>query len=231
MGRPARPAFHRASRRWAVARLASAPAPASFSSSSLWSWGTRRASSSTSLKGLVGGDQLAGFGAKAADVAEAEAQSACSSQYSMVQSHSEMLTSTGRTRRPWRCASLIRTAGTVEAHGLVVQERAGECGEVVALEICAGIGQQREARGVRFGKAIEREGGDRLHDAVLHLAGDAVLRHAFAQPAFDIEHALLRPFEAHGAAQFLGFAAGEVGGDHRHPQAAAPERAGLRASA
>ena len=48
--------------------------------------------------------------------------------------------------------------------------------------------------------------------------GDAVLRHARAQPGFDIEHALLRTFEAHGAAQFLGFAAGEVRGDHRHAQ-------------
>jgi hypothetical protein len=44
------------------------------------------------------------------------------------------------------------------------------------------------------------------------------LHHASAQSAFDIEHPLLRPFESHRAAQVLGFAAGEVGGDHRHLQ-------------
>jgi hypothetical protein len=54
--------------------------------------------------------------------------------------------------------------------------------------------------------------------AVLHFAGDAVARHAGAQLHFDIGHALFGAFEAHGAAQFLGFAARESGGDHGHAQ-------------
>ena len=53
---------------------------------------------------------------------------------------------------------------------------------------------------------------------VLRLAGDAVALHAGAQAAFDILHALLRALEAEGAAQFLGLAAGEAGGDHGHAQ-------------
>jgi hypothetical protein len=61
----------------------------------------------------------------------------------------------------------------------------------VAFEPRARVGDQGEAGRVRFGEAIERERRDRLHDAVLHFTRDAVLRHAGAQSAFDIEHSLL----------------------------------------
>ncbi len=47
---------------------------------------------------------------------------------------------------------------------------------------------------------------------------DAVALHARAQLHFDIRHALFRALEAHGAAQLLGLAARESGGDHRHAQ-------------
>ena len=50
------------------------------------------------------------------------------------------------------------------------------------------------------------------------VGGDSVVRHAGAQLGFDFAHARLRAFEAHGAAQFFGFAAAEVGGDHGHAQ-------------
>ena len=49
-------------------------------------------------------------------------------------------------------------------------------------------------------------------------AGILFWRHAGAQPGFDFFHAGLRALEAHGAAQFFGFAAGEVGGDHGDAQ-------------
>src|SRR5262245_32136823 len=52
----------------------------------------------------------------------------------------------------------------VKAHRLVVQHRAGELGEVVALQICAGISDQREAGGVRFWKSVESEGRDGADD-------------------------------------------------------------------
>ena len=45
-----------------------------------------------------------------------------------------------------------------------------------------------------------------------------MLRHAGAQFGFDFFHAGFRSFEAHGAAQIFGFAAGEVCGDHGDAQ-------------
>ena len=57
-----------------------------------------------------------------------------------------------------------------------------------------------------------------MHDCLLHRASDAVRRHAGAEPLFKIRHAFFRAFESHGAAQFLGFAAAESSGDHRHLQ-------------
>ena len=113
---------------------------------------------------------------------------------------------------------LDQDRGRVESHRLIVQHGAGEGGQVVALQIRAGIGQQRETGGVRFGKAVERERRDGAHDILLRLPGDAVARHAGAQLDFDIRHALFGALEAHGAAQLLGLAAGEAGGDHRHAQ-------------
>ena len=44
------------------------------------------------------------------------------------------------------------------------------------------------------------------------------MRHAGAEFGFDFFHAGLRAFESHGAAQFFGFASGEVGGDHGEAQ-------------
>ncbi len=57
----------------------------------------------------------------------------------------------------------------VEAHGPGVQQPEIEGGGVVGLELGAGVGDQGEARGVRFGEAVEGEGGDALHDLLLAL--------------------------------------------------------------
>ena len=46
----------------------------------------------------------------------------------------------------------------------------------MAFQIRAGVSQQREAGGVRFGKSVQRERGDGVHDGVLRLARDAVAR-------------------------------------------------------
>ena len=62
----------------------------------------------------------------------------------------------------------------VEPHRLVVEERRVERRRVVHLEIRARVGEQREAGGVRLGKAVERERRDRRDDALGGLAGDAV---------------------------------------------------------
>jgi hypothetical protein len=108
--------------------------------------------------------------------------------------------------------------GRIKSHGLVVEQRGGEGGQVVAFQIGAGIGDEREAGGVRFGESVEREGSDGENNFFLRVVRDFILRHAGTQPGFDFFHARLRAFEAHGAAQFFGFASGEVGGDHGEAQ-------------
>src|ERR1017187_4667419 len=44
--------------------------------------------------------------------------------------------------------------GRIKAHGLVVEHGAGEGCQVMALQIRAGVGQQRKAGGVRYREAI-----------------------------------------------------------------------------
>ena len=111
---------------------------------------------------------------------------------------------------------LHKHRGMIETHRLIVQKRTGECGQVVALEISAGVGQQREAGGMRFGEAVERERCDGGDDTVLHVACDALSGHAVAQFLLDLFHALFGTLEAHGAAQFLGLATAEIGHNHGH---------------
>jgi len=106
----------------------------------------------------------------------------------------------------------------IKSHGLVVEQSSGKRGEVMAFQISAGIGDQREAGGVRFGKSVERERGDGKNDFFLSFRRDSVLRHAGAQPGFDFLHACLRALEAHSTAQVFGFTAGKVGGDHGNAQ-------------
>ena len=86
----------------------------------------------------------------------------------------------------------------------------------MTLEISAGIGDEGEAGGMRLGKSVERERGDRENDLLLRFARDAVALHAFAQLDLDVAHALFAAFEAHGAAQLFRFATAESGGDHRY---------------
>ena len=67
--------------------------------------------------------------------------------------------------------------------------RGGEGSEVVDLEICAGVGDEREAGGVGFGESVEREGDDGLNDLFLRLGLDAVARHAATEFDLDLLHA------------------------------------------
>ena len=56
---------------------------------------------------------------------------------------------------------------------------------MVRLQVRRGVGDQREARRVRLGKAVERERRDAAHDLVLRVARDAARGHAGAQPRLD----------------------------------------------
>ena len=128
-------------------------------------------------------------------------------------------TSIGRTATPWRCASFTSVAGCVEAHRPAVEQRARERRRVVRLQVRRGVGDQREARRVRLGEAVEREGGDA---AARSPPARAPVMPRAAMPSrrrCSIAcHALDRALEAHRAAQLLGLAAGEAGDRHRHAQ-------------
>ena len=104
----------------------------------------------------------------------------------------------------------------VKTHGLVVQHGRRERRQIVALEIGAGIGNQREAGRVRFRKSIQREGRDRLNNLLLRIGANTVGSHSLAQLDLQFSHSGLRTAHAHGPPQFFRFSATEVGDDHRH---------------
>src|ERR1041384_1964275 len=85
----------------------------------------------------------------------------------------------------------------IKTHRLIVQKRSSERRKIMALQISACISDQREARGVRFGKAIKSERSDRLNDLVLGLASYSVGFHPTTKLYFDFAHARLRPLETH----------------------------------
>src|ERR1700723_2948073 len=106
----------------------------------------------------------------------------------------------------------------VETHRLVIEDGGGECSEVLHLEICRGIGDERKAGSVRFGESVKREGADGLDDFVLRARREAVGGHAAPQLAFEILHALPGAAHAHGAAQLFSLRSAEVGNGHGHAQ-------------
>src|ERR1041384_2309083 len=85
----------------------------------------------------------------------------------------------------------------IKTHRLIVQKRSSERRKIMALQISACISDQREARGVRVGKAIKSERSDRLNDLVLGLASYSVGFHPTTKLYFDFAHARLRPLETH----------------------------------
>ena len=106
----------------------------------------------------------------------------------------------------------------VEPHRLIVEERRVKRRRVVHLQIRARVGQQREARRVRFGKSVQRKRSDRQGDLIGGLAGNALPRHPLAQLHFDLLHPPFRSLEAQRAAQFFRLPSRKSRGDHGNPQ-------------
>ena len=106
----------------------------------------------------------------------------------------------------------------VEAERIAIEHRGEKGRRMMTLQPRRSVGDKRKARGVRFGKAVERERGDRAHDPIRGLADDSVARHPLAQPPLDIFHPRRRALEAHRAAQLLGLAAAEARRRHRDAQ-------------
>ena len=104
--------------------------------------------------------------------------------------------------------------GRVEAHGLVVEQCGEEFRRPVHLQVGAGVGQQGEADGVRFGESVEREGTHGLGDGFDDVRSDTLARHGLAQLGRGQGHLLVGTVEAQGLAQVLGLVAAEVGHDH-----------------
>src|SRR5262249_51806934 len=47
--------------------------------------------------------------------------------------------------------------GRIKTHRLVIENRRRECSQVIAFQICAGVGNERKARRVRFRKTVKRK--------------------------------------------------------------------------
>ena len=107
--------------------------------------------------------------AQAAHIAQTEAQIARSSP-SIVQFHSGNIYIDRQYAEAMPLRVLNKHRGAVESHRLVVEQRAGECRQIVALEVRARIGDQGEARRVRFGKPVQRKRRDRVDDRVLRFS-------------------------------------------------------------
>ena len=107
--------------------------------------------------------------------------------------------------------------GGVEAHRLAVQQRGREYRGMVALHPGRGVGQVREAGGMALRKAVRAEALDLLEHALGEVGVVAAADHA-ADQLVSVHRHSLRIFEGgHGAAQLVGFAGGEAGGDDGHP--------------
>src|SRR5215471_12480046 len=103
---------------------------------------------------------------------------------------------------------------TVKTHRLIVQKRCCKCGEVVLLQVGTRVRNQREARGVRFGKAVTGERTDLHDDLVLYILTKSVVRHPAPQLRFDFLHPFFRALETHGAPQIFCLATGKIGRHH-----------------
>ena len=106
--------------------------------------------------------------------------------------------------------------GHVEAHRLVVQDRAGKRGEILHFQVGRSIRNQRKAGRMGLREAIQRERADVLNDVLLRRSIKSVGRHARAQLAFEILHPLPGPPHPYGAAQLFRLSTGKVGNRHRH---------------
>src|ERR1700722_17375989 len=88
----------------------------------------------------------------------------------------------------------------------------------MALQISAGIRDQRKTGGMRLGKSIERERSNGKDDLLLRFRREAVALHARTKLDLDIAHAFFAAFEAKGTPQFFRPAAAEPSGNHCHAQ-------------
>ena len=98
--------------------------------------------------------------------------------------------------------------------GWLLSSAAAKAAGMAALEPCRDIDQQRETRGVGFGKAVISEALD-LREAALGEGAFVTARdHALDQFVAEMPDRSGLAERGHGAAQRVGFVGGEAAGDH-----------------
>ena len=108
--------------------------------------------------------------------------------------------------------------GRIKSHGLIVQHRRGKRRQVMAFQIRAGIREQRKTGGMRFRKSVQRKRSDRLHNAILRLVMNSILRHAHPQFSLHFFHPFLGPLRPKRPPQFFRFAPRKTRGNHCNAQ-------------
>src|SRR5712664_2403495 len=102
----------------------------------------------------------------------------------------------------------------VEAHRLTVDKRGEKRGRVVALDPGRTVGNQGEARRVRFGKAVFPEAENLAVDALGEFPGVVPFQHSVYQRLAETLDVAVAPPGGHGSAQLVGIARRKAGGDH-----------------
>src|SRR6185312_7455268 len=104
--------------------------------------------------------------------------------------------------------------GAVEAHGLAVEQRAGELRRVVDLDPGRGVDEEGEARGVRLGEAVLAEAVDLLVELLAEAARDAAAGEAVEElVAVALQAARLAPAR-HVPAELVGLPRGVARAHH-----------------
>ena len=109
--------------------------------------------------------------------------------------------------------------GCIEAHRLYVEDRGAKDRRLVTLHVGRGVGEQREACGVRFGEAVVGEAFEHVEERIGARAVDAVFHHTVDEFGIDFGHARPRALVAHRAAQLIGLPRREARRFDRHAHA------------
>ena len=114
---------------------------------------------------------------------------------------------------PCRRSVLQQLVGTVEAHRLAIEQRAGEGRRLVALEPAAGVGEQGEAGRVRLRETVAAEALDLLEDARGELRAVAARQHPGGQRSRCVLQSAVALPRRHRTTQLVGLAGRVAGRD------------------
>ena len=105
----------------------------------------------------------------------------------------------------------------IKTHRLTVEQRGREGRRIVIFQPRGSVDQKREAGRVRFGKTIFAKAANLLEQVVGKLFAEPPSAHSLDQFAAKFVDDARPPPGPHGAAQLVGLAGREAGGDHGQP--------------